>query len=171
MGDVPTDESIDSYKRDFGDDYFTFWTNGCKFIVLNSQLYFNSTRVPHCRQQQDEWLDRELARDQGDHKHLVVFQHIPLFVSNPNEAADPYFNIEPVQRRNLLERFEKAGVSKVFCGHFHQNAGGLYKNSLEVVVTSAVGAQLGRDKHGFRVVDVYENEIKHAYVAVSDQVN
>lgn len=171
VGDIPTHDSIESYKRDFGDDYFSFWVNGCKFIVLNSQIYFNSTHVPDCRRQQDEWLQRELDKDRGEYKHMLVFQHIPLFISHPDETADPYFNIEPVQRRDLLERFEKAGVRKVFCGHYHQNAGGFYKDSLEVVVTSAIGAQLGNDKHGFRVVDVFENEIKHQYMSVSEQVN
>lgn len=171
VGDIPTDESIEAYKREFGDDFFSFWAGGCKFIALNSQLYFNSSQVPHRRREQDEWLQKELERDQGEHKHLVVFQHIPLFIWSPDEAADVYFNIEPNQRRDLLERFEKAGVRKVFCGHYHQNAGGFYKDKLELVVTSAIGAQLGGDKHGFRVVDVFENEIKHEYVSVSDQVN
>lgn len=172
VGDIPTDDSIDTYKRDFGDDYFSFWSGGCKFIALNSQIYFNSSKVPHRRREQDEWLEKELECDRGQFKHLVVFQHIPLFLRSADEADDIYFNLETKQRRNLLERFAKAGVSKVFCGHYHMNAGGFYDGArLEVVVTSAISAQLGNDKHGFRVVDVFENEIKHEYVAVTDQVN
>ncbi len=34
-----------------------------------------------------------------------------------------------------------------------RNAGGFYKD-LEVVVTTAVGCQLGADKHGMRIVTV-----------------
>ncbi len=168
MGDIPTKESIDLYKKDFGDDFFSFWCNGCKFICLNSQLYFNSTECPQLRQEQDEWLDNELQNDQC--KHKVIFQHIPLFTSNPDEPAHIYFNIEPVQRKNLIERFKKAGVRKVFCGHYHQNAGG-FDGELECVVTSAIGAQLGKDKHGYRIVHVGENEITHQYVEITDQVN
>ncbi len=40
-----------------------------------------------------------------------------------------------------------------------------------MVVTSAVGAQIGNDKHGYRLVTVNEKQINHEYIAVSDQVN
>ena len=127
--------------------------------------------MPELRNIQDKWLDDELVEDPENRwKHIAVFQHIPLFYSDPNEAAHPYFNIEPVQRKNLLERFKKAQVKKVFCGHYHKNAGGFYED-IEVVVTSAIGAQLGEDKHGFRIVNVTEDEIRHEYVPVCDEIN
>jgi hypothetical protein len=28
--DIPTEENIQVYRKDFGDDYFSFWCNGCK---------------------------------------------------------------------------------------------------------------------------------------------
>ena len=83
-------------------------------------------------------------------------------------------------RTRKLEQLWAAGVSKVFCGHYHRsqystvqystlqystvqytpdccvvsrNAGGFYRD-LEVVVTSALGCQLGADTHGMRVVRV-----------------
>ena len=46
VGDEPTKDTIDQYSKEFGDDYFSFWCRGCKFITLNSQLYFNSSKVP-----------------------------------------------------------------------------------------------------------------------------
>ena len=128
--------------------------------------------MPHRRLEQDQWLQTQLEQSEKETpKHLMVFQHIPLFLYRHDEEDCGYFNIEPVQRLNLLERFRKAGVKKVFCGHFHKNAGGFYNNDLEVVVTSAIGTCLGSDRHGFRVVDVFENEIKHEYVEISDQIN
>lgn len=169
IGDIPTNETIQLYTSDFGDDYFSFWCNGCKFITLNSQFFFNSLKVPDLKQMQEEWLDSELVKE--DWKHLMMFQHIPWFLSRPNEPADPYFNIEPVQRLKWLKKFKEAGVSKIFCGHYHQNTGGFYDNDLEVIVTTAVGAQLGPDKHGYRLVEVDENYIKHSFIPVSDKVN
>ena len=56
-------------------------------------------------------------------KHLVLFQHIPWFVSEPDEDKI-YFNVEPELRRTMLNKFSKAGVTKIFCGHYHRNAGG-----------------------------------------------
>lgn len=39
IGNTPTPDSIADYKRQFGDDYFSFWTGGCKFVAINSQFY------------------------------------------------------------------------------------------------------------------------------------
>ena len=125
------------------------------------------------REEQDKWLDKELELENNETKpwkHLMLFQHIPLFLKNDDEPADVYFNIEPFQRKNLLERFKKAGASKIFCGHYHRNAGGFSEN-FECVVTTAVGAQLGNDKHGYRIVQVDESEIKHNFISVTDDVN
>ena len=54
---------------------------------------------------------------------------------------------------DLLINKINQGVNKIFCGHAHFNCGGYYKN-MEIVVTTAVGIQLGQDKHGIRLVQV-----------------
>ena len=40
--------------------------------------------------------------------------------------------------------------------------------SYQVIVTSAVGAQLGADVSGARIVRVLDNEIHHQYYAIED---
>lgn len=169
VGDIPTIESIETYKSDFGEDYFSFWHSGCKFICLNSQVYKDSSEIPMIKKEQDEWLDKELMSDK-DRKHIVIFQHIPLFNDTFDEPTHPYFNIEINQRKNLIERFKKAGVNKVFCGHYHKNAGG-FNGDLECITTSAIGAQLGNDGHGYRIVQVNDKEITHKYVKVTNEMN
>ena len=67
----------------------------------------------------------------------------------------------------MLEKFHSAGVKKIFCGHYHRTAGGMYK-SMEEVVTSAIGLQLGVDKSGVRLVRVNENDIEHQYFETED---
>jgi len=62
----------------------------------------------------------------------------------------------------MLEKFHSAGVRKIFCGHYHRNAGGSYK-SMEQIVTNAIGLALGSDKSGIRLVRVTENDIEHEY--------
>lgn len=172
IGDKPTPQTIQEYKKEFGDDYFSFWCQGCKFIALNSQLFFDSSLCPGEKAEQDTWLDEELS--ENDCKHKIVFQHIPLFLNKPDEPAHAYFNIEPCERNRLMDMFIKAGVSTVFCGHYHQNAGGIYEqqgHQLECVVTSAVGAQLGSDGHGYRLVNVSQELIEHKFIRVTDQIN
>ena len=94
------------------------------------------------------------------------------------------FNISnKTLRYQFLDRLKKAGMKKLFCGHWHRNAGG-FDEDLEVrpgclhhstsplitqvIVTSAVGCQLGADTHGCRVVKVLEDRITHEYFALDD---
>ena len=48
-----------------------------------------------------------------------------MFVEDSQEP-DQYFNIPKLTREQLLMKFSEAGISKIFCGHFHRNAGGLW---------------------------------------------
>lgn len=41
-------------------------------------------------------------------KHVIVFQHIPLYLKTPDEEDD-YFNLQRGVRQNLIDRFKKAG--------------------------------------------------------------
>lgn len=70
------------------------------------------------------------------------------------------------ERKKFLSKLKNAGVSKLFCGHYHRNAGG-WDDKLEVIVTSAVGCPLGDDDHGFRVVKVYLDHVCHNYQPLS----
>ncbi|KAL1426978.1 hypothetical protein MTO96_003274 [Rhipicephalus appendiculatus] len=140
---------------------------GVMCIVINTQYYEDASLVPELAREQDVWLDEQLAEVQRTGaKHVVVFQHIPLFVRNYDEDKI-YFNFDPELRLRMLDKFHKAGVRAIFCGHYHRNAGGFYKD-MELVVTSAVGAQLGCDGHGLRVVKVGEDKIEHQYYLLDE---
>lgn len=170
VGNRPTRETIAGYTSTWGDDYFSFWKNGVHFIVLNSQFYEDSSLTQDLAGEQEKWLDQQLALSKGGiSKHTVVFQHIPWFINDPEEDKE-YFNIEFGLRKTMLDKFYDAGVRKIFCGHYHRNAGGWYKD-LEVVVTSAIGCQLGNDPHGMRIVRVDEKSITHKYHGLDDCPN
>ncbi|XP_077774614.1 serine/threonine-protein phosphatase CPPED1 isoform X2 [Podarcis muralis] len=62
------------------------------------------------------------------------------------------------------------GVKAVFSGHYHRNAGGSYKN-IEMVISSAIGCQLGEDTHGLRVVAVTPEKIVHKYYSLNELSN
>ena len=121
----------------------------------------------------------------------MVFQHIPYFLSKPDEDDDGYFNLPKKWRFEILDKLTEAGMSScingeiefqprliliflagvryIFTGHYHRNAGGTYKN-IEEVVTSAIGAPLGDDPSGFRIVSVNESAISHDYVPIHESV-
>jgi len=45
VGNRPTASSVEAFKKDFGDDYFVFWIDKMKGIVLNTNLYFDPSAV------------------------------------------------------------------------------------------------------------------------------
>lgn len=71
---------------------------------------------------------------------------------------------------NLLSKYflvssclsPSTGVKAVFAGHYHRNAGGCH-GGLDMVISSAIGCQLGEDTHGVRVVVVTEDRVVHRY--------
>ncbi|GFT07135.1 hypothetical protein NPIL_178761 [Nephila pilipes] len=167
VGDTPTHESVQIYKNRFGDDYFTFYCGGVMFIVINSQFFKDPSQVQDLACEQEKWLDDQLEEAKsGKYKHVVVFQHIPWFINNLEEDDD-YFNLQKGAREKMLQKFYDANIRVVFCGHYHGNAGGYFRD-LEVVVTSAIGGQLKGDKSGFRVVKLDDNTINHNYYALED---
>lgn len=94
--------------------------------------------------------------------NAVVFQHIPFFGSDPEEETN-FCNIPKDRRLVYLEKLWKAGVRHIFCGHYHKNDGGRYKDMTQIV-TAALGAPFGEDPSGFRVVNVGIFDITHEYV-------
>eukprot|EP00095_Tigriopus_kingsejongensis_P000977 maker-scaffold39_size501901-snap-gene-1.11 protein:Tk00977 transcript:maker-scaffold39_size501901-snap-gene-1.11-mRNA-1 annotation:"purple acid" len=167
VGNTPTKETMAAYQSNFGDDYFSFWNGGVHFIVLNSQFYEDASQVPDLAQAQELWLDGQLkmSNEKGS-THIVMFQHIPWFVEHPKEDKI-YFNIEIDTRTRMMDKFKKHGVRKIFCGHYHRNAGG-WDEGVELIVTTAIGCQIGNDFHGMRVVKVFEKEIEHKFHRLDD---
>lgn len=169
IGNQPSMESVSRYRSSFGDDFFSFWCGGVYFLVLNSQYHEDSSRVPQLALEQEIWLEQELKKlKKRKPKHAVVFQHIPYFLQHPDEEKE-YFNYAPDLRNTMLEKLYEAGVRHVFSGHYHRNAGGMYKD-LEQVVTSAVGAQLGDDKQGYRIVNVTKAGLNHEYRTIKTTI-
>jgi len=162
VGNTPTENSIYKYRFNFGPDYFSFWCGGVLFLVINSQYYKDSSKIEELAYEQDQWLTEELNKHKG--QRIIVFQHIPWILNNIDEN-NGYFNIEKNLRFKMLEKFNSHGVSHVFSGHYHKNSTGFYKN-LEIVTTCALGAPMGEDPSGLRIVKMYGNNVTHIYYSL-----
>ena len=163
MGNVPATESLVRYRRNFGKDYYTFSLGDFEGIVLNSNLISASGALPDESMRQEEWLKSTLNDAQlNPHRTVVVFQHIPYFVSTENEP-DGYFNMATPARRRYLDLLEQAGIRYVFCGHYHRNAGSTDRELTEVV-TGAGGMPLGGSLSGFRIVIVRGRRLDSTWV-------
>jgi len=106
-------ESITTYQKTFGQDYYHFEHQDCVFIVINSSLW--NSGLAQERQQYD-WL--KITLDQNSEKRLFAFSHYPHFVNSPAED-EHYDNIAEPSRSKLLALFQTHRVESVFSGHVH----------------------------------------------------
>ncbi len=162
IGNEPTSASIEAFRNNIGRDYYTFSSGEMLGIVLDSNLIRSPEHVTAAANAQEDWLKKTLAEAKGNgRQQVVVFQHIPFFIKDGNEA-DEYFNIPQATRRRYLDLLEQSGVRYVFAGHYHRNAGGT-DGPLTEVVTGAVGMPLGGSLSGFRSVTVRGNKLESTW--------
>jgi len=167
VGNEPTPDLLAAYRQLFGPDYYTFRLPGFVGIVLNSCLVHSPEKALEEAARQEQWLRAELASARsGNPRHIVVFQHHPLFLK---DAAEPdSYDVIPLARRSLfLQMFRDAGVRHVFGGHYHQNAVAR-EGDLEIVTTGPIGMPLRGASSGLRIALVRATGIEHRYYALGD---
>jgi hypothetical protein len=103
---------LSRYKSSFGDDYFSFWCGGIRFLVLNTQYFEDASKVPELAQKHEQWLNEELEFAKQTESRVIVLQHIPWFLNDPDEKAN-YFSIKPSIRKVWLEKFKNSGKSPI----------------------------------------------------------
>eukprot|EP01083_Nonionella_stella_P148136 468446_1 len=168
VGNSPTEKYLELFDRTYGQSFYSFWVGGVHGIVLNSNIYFDPKDSKESFNLQETFLDKQLCSPRKA-THRLVFSHHPWFVEDAEEK-DEWCNIPKVRRVPLLEKFKAANVHTCFCGHYHQNARTHY-GDMKIVVTTAIGKQLGKDMHGFRLVRVTEDSVTDEFVVISDRVN
>jgi 3',5'-cyclic AMP phosphodiesterase CpdA len=162
VGNEPTKETLAQYRERVGRDYYTFREGDIAGFVLNSNLEKGAGKVPEEAAKMEAWLQAELAKaKQEGARRLIVFQHIPFFLKEPNEE-DQYFNIPRDTRQRYLKLLHEYGVKQVFAGHYHRNEEGR-DGDLEMVTTGPVGMPLEGARSGIRVVTITPAGVTHKY--------
>ncbi len=162
VGNQPTLENLEWYRKTFGKDWYSFHYGSCKFVVINTTIIHRPDKVREEMEKQWEWLSGALKNANNEKPiHTIVFQHHPLFLKDPQEK-DGYFNIPKERRPKYLNLFKENNVSAVFAGHYHRNC---YANdgTMEMITSGPVGKPLGEDPSGFRIVKVFKDQIEHKY--------
>jgi len=158
----PSADLLDLYRREFGDDYYSFSEDGVTFLVLNSTTLNSPDSMAGEADAQLEFVESTLidAQSKGSDA-IAAFSHHPPFLETPDEP-DNYGNISSEFRSRLLDLFYKYGVSTVFAGHLHKN-NIANSNGLEVVSSGPIGYPLGDDPSGYRVVRYKDGAFEHNY--------
>lgn len=162
VGNEPIRESLARYRERFGPDYYTFRTGDITGIVLNSNLEKDTVQVPDEASKMEAWFRQELAKAKASRvKYVIVFQHIPFFLTNAEED-DQYFNIPKPVRARYLQLMHEYGVQWVFAGHLHHNSEGR-DGPLEMITTGPVGMPLEGGKSGIRIVTAGDKGLTQKY--------
>ena len=159
LGNRPTLQSLEQYRRLVGPDYYAVDHEGCRFVVLNSQLW--QTPVAGETDKQDAWLAQTMETAAKQHRRLFVVMHHPLFVKAPDEP-DEYFNLPRAKRKELLALFERCSVVAVLTGHTHTTVINEY-HGMQMVTSENTSRNFDKHPLGFRLWHVaaqrpYRNE-------------
>lgn len=170
FGNNLNNESLASYRKKFGDDYYTVNRQSCLFVMLNSQYFINDT-LPEAKKQ-EQWLEDALNPFWRKPVHKFVFMHIPLYTEKPDEP-DKYENIPIKHRQILLEKFTKTNVDYVITGHSHYNHKHKYEN-LNLVSTASTSNIIGEQAYtlglGFNIFEVFKDTVKFEYCELDNPV-
>lgn len=161
VGNEPTPESIAAYRKNIGPDYYSFREGPIYGIVLDSSYFKAPDKVRDEAAKQEVWLAAELEKAKASGAITVVFQHIPFFLKQADEA-DQYFNTPIETRRRILALLHRYHVRYVFAGHLHANSYGK-DGDLEMITTAAEGKPIGPDPSGLRITEVKGNSLESNY--------
>lgn len=153
VGNEPTVESLERYRKLQGADYYTATEHGYKLMVVNTQLW--KFHVPQESEKHDAWFSEELLNTTQSSTPTLIVSHYPPFVATPDEADD-YFNLPPEKRKQLLTAVKAAGVKAWLAGHVHKNIVLDYEG-IPVVASATTSKNFDGAPFGFRVWEVKED--------------
>jgi 3',5'-cyclic AMP phosphodiesterase CpdA len=163
IGQVPNEESLKKYRKNYGSDRFSFRHKGSSFIGFNTGIIKAKLEKPE--QEQFNWLEKKLQQSQQA-QHIILFTHYPFFNKTADEPT-AYSNIDQEYREKYLRLFSDNRVAAVFSGHFHNNSLSNYGN-VQLVTSSALGKPLGKAPSGFRIIKVYDDKIEHKFYGLDE---
>jgi serine/threonine-protein phosphatase CPPED1 len=147
IGDQPSEESLNKYRKVFGKDYFSFDHNGFTFIVANTCLW--KVTVEGESQKHDLWFRQTLEAARKNRSPVFFIGHHPLYEKKPDETAG-YFPLPAAIRIELLKLFESSGVVAALTGHAHQVIINDYKG-IQLVTGETTCRNFDKRPFGFRL--------------------
>ena len=166
VGNNPTPDSLERYRRLAGKDYYSVEHKGSRFVVVNSQLW--KTPVSGETERQDAWLKRTLETAAKRQERVFVVMHHPLFTKEAEEP-DNYFNLPPARRGDLLSLFKRCGVVAVLAGHTHTTTVGEYQG-IQLVTSETTCKTFAKRPYGFRIWHVEaQRPYRNEFAPLADQ--
>jgi serine/threonine-protein phosphatase CPPED1 len=163
VGNEPTVELLERYRRLVGEDYYSVKHHGYTVAIVNTQLW--KAPVEAESEKHDAWLRKTLEEAGEASSPVIVCGHYPLYVKEPLEE-EQYFNIPPARRAALLKQFVESTVVAFLTGHAHRNIEHEYKGVL-LITSATTSRNFDNAPMGYRQWHVdADGQLTHEFVAV-----
>ena len=167
VGNEPTVESLNNYRKKIGKDYFTLEHKGYTFVMANTQLW--KAPLDGESEKHDAWFKAALKSAKEKGRPVVVVTHYPLFTKVPDEKEN-YYNIEPAKRKELLDLFKANGVVAMLAGHTHKLVVNNYEG-IQMVNGETTSKNFDKRPLGFRKwTATKEGKLSHEYVKLAGKI-
>ncbi len=114
----------------------------------------------------DQWFEQALANAKEDGKNIIVAGHSPIFLKDVNEPEDPYYNIEPNKRMEILNLFKKYGVILYVGGHSHTRIDNEWEG-IRFLHAENTSTNFDNRPYGFRMVYIKDGVVSDKFVPVN----
>jgi 3',5'-cyclic AMP phosphodiesterase CpdA len=114
LGQPIDDERIERWRRHFGASSWCRDVGAWRLIGIDTALLGSGDAE---EQQQALFLERALAERAG--RPVMLFQHMPPFENDADDAAFTTAAVPSAPRKWLLETCVRNGVAVIACGHLH----------------------------------------------------
>lgn len=152
---------VAAHETRFGRSWWSRTVRKVRVVGINSPILGSGLDA---EARQWRFLERELSRP--DAPPTVLLTHFPLFLKDPDEASDPYWNVEPEPRRRLLELLGRpsARLAGVLSGHLHRPLSLTWRGV--PLITSppvAFGLPIGRQPEGWHRVRIDGDTVQSVF--------
>ncbi len=160
IDNMPTQETLQLYRKFIGEDYYSFKHKGYTFVIVNTQLWKSPLKGES--KKHDFWFKKALRVASKKRSPIFLVGHYPLYLKSPDEKESKR-NLPLKKRRKLLSLMKKRGVVAYLTGHIHK----LIVNDYEgIQLVTGETTSKNRDERplGFRLWYVSPTLINHRFV-------
>ena len=168
-----SNEGLDFYSKNFGNDFYNFSWNEFELIFLNSSKFMNYSNQEHYFEQ-IEFIE-ETLKNISPRKRLIIFMHHPPFIDKKDilkmgndrihDKDISYWMFEEKIYIDFFNLFKNHNVECIFTGHLHINLETQF-NYTKIISTSAVGVPLGDDPSGYRIIDFKNGKLSYNFYEI-----
>ncbi len=128
--DVHNIRDLESYRKQFGPDYYHFQVRYVEILALDSELLGNYEKYEHWRtlpplspameaesHKMLTWLGQQVGKTKG--KVVIAMQHVPLFRDNGFPDSNAYWIVNAPYAQREVDLLHKLGVKHMLAGHWH----------------------------------------------------